>query len=255
MINVLCRIFVKNYKDTKNPEVRLEYGIFAGIVGIICNIVLFLIKLTAGFLTSSLSIMADAINNLSDAGSSIVTLAGFKLASKPADSEHPYGHGRIEYISGFIVSMLIIVMGVELLRSSVEKIFNPQPLEFSFISIIILIFSILLKMWMAKFNKRLGDKVDSAAMKATATDSLSDCISTTVVLFGVLITQFSNVDIDGYAGAFVALFVIIAGFKAAKETLSPLLGQPPSKEFVKELERLILEDEHIMSLVCTLCRS
>ena len=120
LINVLCRIFVKNYKDTKNPEVRLEYGIFAGIVGIICNIVLFLTKLTAGFLTSSLSIMADAINNLSDAGSSIVTLAGFKLASKPADSEHPYGHGRIEYISGFIVSMLIIVMGVELLRSSVE---------------------------------------------------------------------------------------------------------------------------------------
>ena len=224
LINVLCRIFVKNYKDTKNPKVRLEYGIFAGIVGIICNIVLFLTKLTAGFLTSSLSIMADAINNLSDAGSSIVTLAGFKLASKPADSEHPYGHGRIEYISGFIVSMLIIVMGVELLRSSVEKIFNPQPLEFSFISIIILIFSILLKMWMAKFKK------------ATATDSLSDCISTTVVLFGVLITQFSNVDIDGYAGAFVALFVIIAGFKAAKETLSPLLGQPPSKEFVKELE-------------------
>lgn len=204
LINVLCRIFVKNYKDTKNPKVRLEYGIFAGIVGIICNIVLFLTKLTAGFLTSSLSIMADAINNLSDAGSSIVTLAGFKLASKPADSEHPYGHGRIEYISGFIVSMLIIVMGVELLRSSVEKIFNPQPLEFSFISIIILIFSILLKMWMAKFNKRLGDKVDSAAMKATATDSLSDCISTTVVLLGVLITQFSNVDIDGYAGAFVA---------------------------------------------------
>lgn len=192
--------------------------------------------------------MADAINNLSDAGSSIVTLAGFKLASKPADSEHPYGHGRIEYISGFIVSMLIIVMGVELLRSSVEKIFNPQPLEFSFISIIILIFSILLKMWMAKFNKRLGDKVDSAAMKATATDSLSDCISTTVVLLGVLITQFSNVDIDGYVGAFVALFVIIAGFKAAKETLSPLLGQPPSKEFVKELERLILEDEHIIGV-------
>ena len=248
LINVLCRIFVKNYKDTKNPKVRLEYGIFAGIVGIICNIVLFLTKLTAGFLTSSLSIMADAINNLSDAGSSIVTLAGFKLASKPADSEHPYGHGRIEYISGFIVSMLIIVMGVELLRSSVEKIFNPQPLEFSFISIIILIFSILLKMWMAKFNKRLGDKVDSAAMKATATDSLSDCISTTVVLFGVLITQFSNADIDGYAGAFVALFVIIAGFKAAKETLSPLLGQPPSKEFVKELERLILEDEHIIGV-------
>ena len=248
LINVLCRIFVKNYKDTKNPKVRLEYGIFAGIVGIICNIVLFLTKLTAGFLTSSLSIMADAINNLSDAGSSIVTLAGFKLASKPADSEHPYGHGRIEYISGFIVSMLIIVMGVELLRSSVEKIFNPQPLEFSFISIIILIFSILLKMWMAKFNKRLGDKVDSAAMKATATDSLSDCVATSVVLIGVLLTLFSDINIDGIAGVVVAVFVILAGFGAAKDTLQPLLGQPPTKEYVQELQNIVLQDKHIIGV-------
>ena len=248
MIDLLLKRFIKDYDKTKNPEVRTRYGVFAGIVGIICNLILFLAKIIAGVLTASVSIMADAVNNLSDAGSSIVTLIGFKLAGKPADYEHPYGHGRIEYISGFIVSGAIIIMGFELLTTSFRKILHPTPLEVSVSSLIILVLSILMKMWMAKFNKRLGDKVDSAAMKATATDSLSDCISTTVVLLGVLITQFSNVDIDGYAGAFVALFVIIAGFKAAKETLSPLLGQPPSKEFVKELERLILEDEHIIGV-------
>ena len=248
MIDLLLKRFIKDYDKTKNPEVRTRYGVFAGIVGIICNLILFLAKIIAGVLTASVSIMADAVNNLSDAGSSIVTLIGFKLAGKPADYEHPYGHGRIEYISGFIVSGAIIIMGFELLTTSFRKILHPTPLEVSVSSLIILVLSILMKMWMAKFNKYLGNKVDSAAMKATATDSLSDCISTTVVLFGVLITQFSNVDIDGYAGAFVALFVIIAGFKAAKETLSPLLGQPPSKEFVKELERLILEDEHIIGV-------
>ena len=248
MIDLLLKRFIKDYDKTKNPEVRTRYGVFAGIVGIICNLILFLAKIIAGVLTASVSIMADAVNNLSDAGSSIVTLIGFKLAGKPADYEHPYGHGRIEYISGFIVSGAIIIMGFELLTTSFRKILHPTPLEVSVSSLIILVLSILMKMWMAKFNKYLGNKVDSAAMKATATDSLSDCISTTVVLLGVLITQFSNVDIDGYAGAFVALFVIIAGFKAAKETLSPLLGQPPSKEFVKELERLILEDEHIIGV-------
>ena len=248
MIDLLLKRFIKDYDKTKNPEVRTRYGVFAGIVGIICNLILFLAKIIAGVLTASVSIMADAVNNLSDAGSSIVTLIGFKLAGKPADYEHPYGHGRIEYISGFIVSGAIIIMGFELLTTSFRKILHPTPLEVSVSSLIILVLSIIMKMLIAKFNKYLGNKVDSAAMKATATDSLSDCISTTVVLFGVLITQFSNVDIDGYAGAFVALFVIIAGFKAAKETLSPLLGQPPSKEFVKELERLILEDEHIIGV-------
>ncbi|MGN0329301.1 MAG: cation diffusion facilitator family transporter [Lachnospira sp.] len=248
MTDLLSRLFVKNYKDTKNPEVRLAYGMFAGIVGIVCNIILFLFKLTAGFVTSSVSIMADAINNLSDAGSSIVTLAGFKLASKPADTQHPYGHGRIEYISGFIVSGLIVIMGFELFRTSLDKVIHPEPLEFSVVSIVILVGSIFVKLWMSSFNRKLGNRVDSAAMKATSIDSLSDCISTTVVLAGVIFTQATGINIDGIAGVIVAFFVMYAGFGAAKDTLQPLLGQPPEREFVEEIEKLLLEDEHIIGM-------
>ena len=168
MIDLLLKTFVKDYDKTKDPQVRTRYGIFAGIVGIICNLILFSAKILAGVLTASVSIMADAVNNLSDAGSSVVTLIGFKLAGKPADYEHPYGHGRIEYISGFIVSGAIIIMGFELFTTSFRKILHPTPLEVSVPSLIILVLSILMKMWMAKFNKYLGNKVDSAAMKATA---------------------------------------------------------------------------------------
>ena len=248
MIDLLLKRFIKDYDKTKNPEVRTRYGVFAGIVGIICNLILFLAKIIAGVLTASVSIMADAVNNLSDAGSSIVTLIGFKLAGKPADYEHPYGHGRIEYISGFIVSGAIIIMGFELLTTSFRKILHPTPLEVSVPSLIILVLSILMKMWMAKFNKYLGNKVDSAAMKATATDSLSDCVATSVVLIGVLLTLFSDINIDGIAGVVVAVFVILAGFGAAKDTLQPLLGQPPTKEFVQELENIVLQDKHIIGV-------
>lgn len=248
MTDLLLKRFVKDYDKTKNPEVRTRYGVFAGIVGIICNLILFLAKILAGVFTASVSIMADAVNNLSDAGSSIVTLIGFKLAGKPADYEHPYGHGRIEYISGFIVSGAIIIMGFELLTTSFRKILHPTPLEVSVPSLIILVLSILMKMWMAKFNKYLGNKVDSAAMKATATDSLSDCVATSVVLIGVLLTLFSDINIDGIAGVVVAVFVIFAGFGAAKDTLQPLLGQPPTKEFVQELENIVLQDKHIIGV-------
>ena len=248
MIDLLLKRFIKDYDKTKNPEVRTRYGVFAGIVGIISNLILFLAKILAGVLSASVSIMADAVNNLSDAGSSIVTLIGFKLAGKPADYEHPYGHGRIEYISGFIVSGAIIIMGFELLTTSFRKILHPTPLEVSVPSLIILVLSILMKMWMAKFNKYLGNKVDSAAMKATATDSLSDCVATSVVLIGVLLTLFSDINIDGIAGVVVAVFVILAGFGAAKDTLQPLLGQPPTKEFVQELENIVLQDKHIIGV-------
>lgn len=248
MIDLLLKRFIKDYDKTKNPEVRTRYGVFAGIVGIICNLILFLAKIIAGVLTASVSIMADAVNNLSDAGSSIVTLIGFKLAGKPADYEHPYGHGRIEYISGFIVSGAIIIMGFELLTTSFRKILHPTPLEVSVSSLIILVLSILMKMWMAKFNKYLGNKVDSAAMKATATDSLSDCVATSVVLIGVLLTLFSDINIDGIAGVVVAVFVILAGFGAAKDTLQPLLGQPPTKEYVQELQNIVLQDKHIIGV-------
>lgn len=248
MIKLLLKIFIKNYDDVKNTEVRTQYGMLAGIVGIVCNLLLFALKLLAGIITASVSIMADAVNNLSDAGSSVVTLVGFKMAGKPADMEHPYGHGRIEYIAGFIVSGAIILMGVELFTSSFNKIIHPTALNMSVMSIVILVVSIFVKLWMASYNRYLGKRVDSAAMKATATDSLSDCLSTGVVLAGLIFTFATNINIDGYAGALVAIVVIIAGVGAAKDTISPLLGQPPSKEFVDELTKMVMDDEHIIGV-------
>ena len=254
MIDLLLKRFIKDYDKTKNPEVRTRYGVFAGIVGIICNLILFLAKIIAGVLTASVSIMADAVNNLSDAGSSIVTLIGFKLAGKPADYEHPYGHGRIEYISGFIVSGAIIIMGFELLTTSFRKILHPTPLEVSVSSLIILVLSILMKMWMAKFNKYLGNKVDSAAMKATATDSLSDCVATSVVLIGVLLTLFSDINIDYVVKNKIKSddykWIVPDNNKRVIKVgkKQPLLGQPPTKEYVQELQNIVLQDKHIIGV-------
>ena len=210
MINLLVKIFVKNPEDIKNSAVRQSYGVLSGGVGICCNILLFCFKFLAGILTGAVSVAADAFNNLSDAGSSVITLVGFKMAGKPADNDHPFGHGRIEYISGLAVAVAIIVMGVELLRQSFDRILHPEAMEFSLLSVIILVGSILVKMWMAYFNYGLGKKIESAAMKATATDSLSDCITTSVVLISVFVEFFTGFNIDGYAGAVVALFVLYA---------------------------------------------
>ena len=208
MINLLVKIFVKNPEDIKNSAVRQSYGVLSGGVGICCNILLFCFKFLAGILTGAVSVAADAFNNLSDAGSSVITLVGFKMAGKPADNDHPFGHGRIEYISGLAVAVAIIVMGVELLRQSFDRILHPEAMEFSLLSVIILVGSILVKMWMAYFNYGLGKKIESAAMKGTATDSLSDCITTSVVLISVFVEFFTGFNIDGYAGAVVALFVL-----------------------------------------------
>lgn len=246
--DILLRIFVKDYKDVNNIKVREAYGVFSGIVGVVCNVILFAAKFFAGVITGSVSISADAFNNLSDAGSSIVTLAGFKMAGKPADEDHPFGHGRIEYIAGMIVSAVIIVMAIELLKNSAAKILKPEAIEFHAASVLILIFSVLLKFWMAYFNTSLGKKIDSAAMKATAADSLSDCIATGVVLLSVLTAKFTGVNIDGIAGVVVAVFVFMAGIEAAKETIYPLLGQPPEEAFVQQLKEVIMEDEHIIGI-------
>lgn len=248
MTSLLVRTFVKDYEDVKNPQVRQRYGLFSGTVGIVCNVLLFIAKLVAGTITGSVSIAADAFNNLSDAGSSVVTMLGFKIAGKPADPEHPYGHGRYEYIAGLVVAAAIIVMGVELLRSAFDKIIHPEIMEFSMLSVVILLMSILVKMWMAFFYKKLGRRISSSTMEATATDSLSDCISTVVVLVSLIISMTTGFNIDGYAGIIVAVFVLIAGVGAAKDVLQPLLGQPPEKEFVEELERIVLEDEHIIGI-------
>ncbi len=248
MIDLLVRIFVKNPENVNASQVRQEYGVLSGGVGILCNLVLFLFKLLAGFLTGAVSIMADAFNNLSDAGSSVVTLIGFKMAGKPADTEHPFGHGRIEYLSGLFVAMAILLMGYELLRSSVDKILHPEELEFKVISVVILIAAILVKFWMAHFNFKLGKKISSEAMKATATDSLSDCISTGAVLAGLLIYGCFHVNLDGYIGLFVAILVLVAGYNAVKDTIQPLLGSAPDPEIVEQIHELVLSEPMILEI-------
>lgn len=248
MTDLLVKLFVKNKDDILNPRVRDSYGTLSGGVGICCNIFLCIIKFFAGTITGAISITADAFNNLSDAGSSIVTLIGFKLAGRPADNEHPYGHGRYEYISGVIIAAAIIVMGFELLKSSFDKIINPEPVEFSAISIVILIVSIAIKLWMNLFNRKLGKRIDASAMLATAADSLNDCIATSVVLISLLIGKFANINIDGWAGMLVALFVLWAGWNAAKDTLEPLLGQAPDPIFVNNIEQQILSHKEIIGI-------
>ena len=248
MTDFLIEKFMKNYEDITNPKIRQNYGIFCGLVGIICNLILFSTKFFAGIITASISISADAFNNLSDAGSSIVTLIGFKMAGKPADSGHPFGHGRIEYLSGVIVSFAIIIMGYELFRSSISKILKPQEMQFSTVSVVILVCSILLKLWMATFNKKIGKKINSSSMAATAIDSLSDCVATTAVLIALVVSTTTGFNIDGYAGILVAGFVFMAGISTAKDTLQPLLGKPADKEFVVALEEKIISHPEIIGV-------
>lgn len=243
MITLLSRLWIKNNKEYTDLTVRRAYGFLAGIVGIVLNIFLFLGKYAAGFLSGSVSVMADAFNNLSDACSSVITLLGFHLAGKEPDPEHPFGHGRIEYVSGLAVSVLIIIMGVELMQSSVEKIWHPAEMEVNVLTIAVLLISILVKVYMAFYNTSLGKKIDSAAMKATATDSLSDCIATTVVLLSMLIYQVAHVNLDGFSGIVVAVFILLAGISSARETLSPLLGEVPDEAFVKEIEDTVKAHE------------
>lgn len=248
MIGWLVKIFIKDPDNVKDSKVRESYGVLSGAVGIFCNVCLFVLKFIAGIITGAVSISADAFNNLSDAGSSVITLAGFKMAGKPADTDHPYGHGRIEYMAGLGVSVAIIVMGVELFKQSVGRIINPEETVFSVLSVVILVGSICVKTWMAFFNYTLGKRIDSAAMKATATDSLSDCITTTVVLASVFVQYISGYNIDGYAGAVVALFVLYAGFGAAKDTIAPLLGKAPEQKLVSQIEDAVLEGGDVLGI-------
>ena len=248
MVNLLARKFIKNHDDVNNENVRSAYGILCSILGILFNVFLFGIKYFAGVLSGSIAIMADAFNNLSDAGSSLITLIGFKFAGMEPDNEHPFGHGRIEYIAGFIVSVLIILMGVELFKSSLVKIFNPEAIDTSLTAIVILIISILVKLYMYLYNGSIGKKINSSAMKATATDSKSDCIATTVVLISMLILKLTGLNIDGYSGVLVACFILYAGYDAAKETLSPLLGQLPDNSLVQSIEDIVMNYNEIVGI-------
>ena len=248
MTNFLRKHFIPNASDVKSPAVRQRYGVVSGVVGILCNALLCTAKIAAGLLTGAVSIVADGINNLSDGGSCVVSLLGFKMAGKPADDKHPFGHGRIEYVAGLIVSFIIVLMGVELAKTSLDKIFHPEEISFSWITPAVLGISILVKLWMCFFNRKMGDKIDSAVLRATAMDSLSDVAATSAVLAGFVIGYWARVNLDGYLGVLVALFILYTGVSTAKGTLDLLLGEAPDPEFVKQIQQEVLSYPEIIGV-------
>lgn len=248
MTERLVRRFIPDWENVGDPAVRERYGLLSGAVGIFLNLLLSAGKMLAGVLTGSIAVTADAFNNLSDAGSSVVTLVGFKLAGQKADDGHPFGHGRIEYLAGLVVSLLILMVGVELGKSSIEKILHPEAVDFSVLSVIILAASILVKLWMCLFNRKLGRRIDSAAMEATATDSLSDVVATSAVLAGTLVGGLTGVSIDGWIGAVVAIFILRAGWGAAKDTIDPLLGTAPDPALVKGIQELVMSHKQVVGM-------
>ena len=248
MTTLLIKLFIRDSENTKDISVRTAYGTLGSVTGIVVNLLLAGFKYFAGMISGSISVTADAINNLSDAGSSIVSLAGVKLSAKPADKGHPYGHGRLEYISALAVAVLVFLMGFELLKSSIDKILNPVPVKFNWLALIILVVSIFAKLWLGMFNKKLGKKINSAPMMAVMKDCFSDCLATGVAALAIIISAFSEIAIDGFLGIFVACFILLAGFNISKETLGVLLGNPPEKEYVQMIENKILSYDHIVGV-------
>ncbi len=239
MTKLLIKLFVKDSRNVSDPAVRQRYAMLAGVTGIVLNLLLFAGKLTTGILAASVAVIADAFNNVSDAGSSVITIIGFRLAGKHEDKEHPLGHGRLEYVSAFIVDMLIILVGAELLKSSVEKIISPSLPAVSAATIVLLVVAVLVKLWLFFFYRKIGNLIDSAAVKSTSIDSISDTVATSLVLISTLVARFANVGIDGWAGILVAGFILFTGIKAAKETIDLLLGTPPDPAFIEELKDFV----------------
>lgn len=248
MLDFLLKRFISDYENTGDTVVRAAYGKLTGTVGILCNLLLFAAKLVIGLLSGSVSITADAVNNLSDASSSLVTLIGFRLASRPADPEHPYGHARIEYFSGLIVAAIILIIGVELGKSSVQKIIHPEAVAFSGALVAVLVLSILVKLWMARFYTKLGRKIDSTTLIASGTDSRNDVISTAAVLLSCVVGRMTGWMIDGYMGLLVAIFILWSGVNIAKETLDPLLGAAPDERLVEDITRELLSHPEVRSI-------
>lgn len=248
MIRLLAKIFIREEKQMVADKRRQAYGMLTGVVGILLNVFLFGIKFFAGAISGSVAITADAFNNLSDAGSSVVTLLGFKLAGTKPDPDHPFGHGRIEYLSGLVVAGLILLMAFELVKDSVTKIIHPVDVDYSTVALLILVISIFVKLYMYFYNMRIGKEIDSAAMRATAMDSISDTVATTVVLVAAIVARYTGWQIDAYCGVLVALFIFYAGITAAKETLDPLLGQPPEPEFVARIEEIVMSYEMVQGI-------
>ena len=242
----LVNKFIKDHDNIHDIKVRNSYGFLGGIIGILVNLVLFTIKLSVGLITSSISITADAFNNLSDAASSIITIIGFKLSSMPADKEHPFGHGRIEYISALIVAFMVMLVGVQFIKSSFQKIINPDIVVFELIPFILLLVSILLKVWLSRFNKHIGNTINSSALKAASVDALGDVFTSSCVAISFLAAKFTSIPIDGYMGMGVALFIVYSGFNLVKETLNPLLGEAPDPELVNAINEKVMSYENIL---------
>lgn len=248
MTNFLIRLFVKDNKNVQDPKVRGNYAMLSSITGIIANVLLFIGKLIIGILSASVAIIADAFNNIGDAGSSVVTMFGFRLAGKHADKEHPMGHGRFEYISAFIVDVLIIFVGVELLKSSVEKIITPEPADIQTVTLVFLGAAILVKAWLFFFYRKIAKTIDSSVIKAASFDSISDVVATTVVLISSLVSKYTDLDLDGYAGILVAAFIFYTGIKASKETIDLLLGGSPDKEILKNIKDFVKDYPDVIGI-------
>ncbi|WP_270940785.1 cation diffusion facilitator family transporter [Romboutsia lituseburensis] len=243
--NLLIKFFIKNNEDIQNEEVRNKYGYLAGIVGIVANLLLFIVKISVGLITSSIAVTADAFNNFSDMASSIITIVGFKLASIPPDKEHPFGHGRLEYISALVVAFMVMLVGIQFVKSSIERILNPIPVKFQLIPFILLFISILAKLWLSNFNKFVGNKINSSALKAASVDALGDVFTSSCVVVSFLAARFTNLPLDGYIGILVSLAILYAGFTLVKETISPLLGEAPDLDLVQKINECVLSYEHI----------
>jgi cation diffusion facilitator family transporter len=248
LITLLARLFIRDRDKVTDARVRRAYGMLCSLTGIGLNILLFLGKYLAGQLSGSIAMTADAFNNLSDAGSSVITLLGFRMAAKKPDPGHPFGHGRIEYLSGVAVSLIIVVVGVQLGLESINKIISPEPVDAGLVPMLVLVASICVKGYMFAYNRGIGRKINSPGMSATALDSLSDCIATGVVLISMLLARFADVNIDGWGGAAVAVFIIFSGFKAAKETLSPLLGNPPDPQLVRDITDIVMSHPEVLNV-------
>ncbi|MGM0395676.1 MAG: cation diffusion facilitator family transporter [Bacillota bacterium] len=243
--NWLLNLTLKDDHDYQNPVTRRRIGYLAGIVGVVMNLILTIIKLTIGIMISSIGVIADGVNNMADSASSVVTLLGFKISGIPADKEHPYGHGRVEYISALIVAFMVILVGIQFIKSSVGRIMEPKAVEFEIVSFVILTVSIFFKVWLGFFNKNLGEKINSQGLKATAADAMGDALITSVVVISIVVGQFTDLPVDGLIGVLVSLFIIYAGYNLVKDTVSPLIGEAPSEELIQSIYNDIMEYKYI----------
>lgn len=239
MIKILIKRFIKNYEQVNDPEIRKAYGMFSGILGVILNILLFMIKIITGFIMNSIAIISDAFNNLTDSASSVVTIYGASLSNKPPDKEHPYGHGRMEYIASLVVAFIIIIVGIQLLSSSAGKIFNPVEVEFSLIAMVFLVLSVFIKLWMFSYNRYIGKTINSSLNFATAKDSLNDVIATSGIIVGTIVGMYVNFPVDGVLGLLISLLIICTGFSTAKDAINDLLGPSPDPEIYEKIEEIV----------------